>query len=240
MPTDADFADRLNRAAQQINEPRTVEEVLHTVVQVARSSLTGIDHAGVTLAHRDGRLETAAATDGFVLELDRLQYEVGEGPCLSAVHEPEPIVVEHARHEARWHAFIPQAVRLGLRAMLGVRIFTVQGTTGVLNLYSTVSDLVDDDARHLAELFAVQAALAYGHVRELTNLQTAMSTRQTIGQAVGIVMERYGLDADRAFEHLVRLAANQETKLRDLATALVDETTRQALARGPRPGPAPA
>lgn len=228
-----DLGEALAQAALHIGTRSSLEETLDAVVTVARDTMPGIDHVGVTLVHRDGSLETAAASDEFVMELDRLQYELGEGPCLSALADPARpvVVVEDARHSGEWRRFIPEAARRGLRAQLGVRLFVADVTFGALNLYSTSTDFLPDGTRQMAELFATHAALAYGHKRQLDHMQQALATRESIGRAVGIVMERYQLSSDRAFEYLVRVSSSSQTKLRDVAEELVRSTESAHVAR---------
>lgn len=221
-----ELAEALTEAARRMNAPVTLAETLDAIVRVARDSMNGIDHVGITVSRGGGHLETAAATDDFVRELDAVQYELHQGPCVTALeNDAQPItIVEHARLETRWHEFIPRAVSHGLRSQMGVRLFVDGETLGVLNCYSVSSDTIDDDTHHLADLLATHAALAYGHVRKFTDLQAALVNRQQIGQAVGIVMERYHLDSDRAFDYLVRVSSTSEVKLRDVAREIVENT----------------
>ena len=219
------LAAALTAAATQVYDTSTTTETLETMVEVALSSLTDIDHVGVTLAHRDGRLETVAATDQFVLELDQIQYAHDEGPCLTALRDGPPLtVVEYARHEQRWPLFIPAAVQRGVTAQMGVRLFAGDRTVGVMNLYATRSETISEETKQLAEMFATHAALAYGQTRRIDDLQGAIAHREIIGKAIGIAMERYGLCSDRAFDYLVRVASASEVKLRDVALDLVERT----------------
>lgn len=228
MVQDLDIAAAVRDAASAVNAESTIEETLQAIVDAAVQSMSEIDHAGITLVQRRDLLETTAATSDFVRELDRLQYQAGEGPCLSALGDTgaSVVLVERARHEARWPEFIPAAVRQGLQAQLGVRMFVSDddATVGVLNLYSTVSDTISAETQDIAEMFATHAALAYRHRQQLTSLHDAMTTREVIGKAIGITMQRYELDSGRAFEYLTRVCATTETKLRDVATELVRST----------------
>ena len=157
-------------------------------------------------------------------QLDDLQYELGEGPCLSAMREHPVVTVPHARHDQRWPAYMPRAVALGLRSQLAVRLFLDdKGTLGGLNLYSTSQDTLHEEAEPIADLFAAHAASALERTREVWELNTALESRKIIGQAIGIVMERYGLNEDRAFAFLVRASSHGNVKIRDLARRLVDE-----------------
>ncbi|MFL6155245.1 MAG: GAF and ANTAR domain-containing protein [Marmoricola sp.] len=216
----------LNTVARSLGEAREVDEVLHSIVVVACDSLPEIDHAGISITHRDGSIETRAWSDELVTELDQLQYDLNEGPCMDAVDPsvPDDIVrVDDARHEQRWPNFIPAAISHGLRSQLGLRIYTEDKTVGGLNLYSTSTSAISHESELVAELFATHAATALGRVRKESQLTKALETRALIGQATGIVMERYGLDSHRAFDYLTRVSMTGNIKLRDLAAQLVDE-----------------
>jgi len=139
------------------------------------------------------------------------------------------LVVPHLRHDQRWPRFVPEAVKLGLRSQMAVKLYLdEEGTLGGLNLYSTATDELTAAAESLADLFAAHAAIALGHARERENLNTAMHSRKTIGQAIGIVMERYDVSEDAAFGFLVRASQAGNLKLREVAQALVDQGNQKA------------
>lgn len=215
-----DVATALTEAARHINSPRTVEATLKAIVDAAVETLPGIDHVGISLAHSDGRLETKAASDQFCWTLDELQYELGEGPCLHAMKEPI-VVVEHADQDTRWPAYMPRAVELGLKSQMGLKLYVDESDLGGLNMYSVSQDTLDPDLVDLAEMFAAHAALALGRARREEHLSAAMATRKVIGQAIGLIMERYGLSEDRAFDFLTRVSQASNVKLRDVAQEIV-------------------
>jgi GAF domain-containing protein len=217
-----DIGEALVRVAREINETRSLETTLATIVDTAAQSLPGIDHVGITIAHRAGTLKTIAATDALVSELDQLQYDLGEGPCVHAILTDPVTLVEHAAQEQRWPLFMPRAVAKGLRSQLGMRLYSERQTLGSLNMYSTSEDTIDPDALHMAELFAAHASMALGRARRDEDLTAALLTRKVIGQAIGILMERFGLDEDRAFAYLVRVSSRSNVKLRDVAKEIVD------------------
>jgi GAF domain-containing protein len=223
-----DLADSLALVARELNAPRDLATTLHTIVEVAARSLPGIDHVGITLAHSTGEMETRAATDEFAWKLDRLQVELGEGPLVGAIEGKELVLIENATDDSRWPLYLKPAVATGLRSQLGIRLCADEQTLGWLNLYSSSTDTVDPDVVHLAELFAEHAALALGRAQREDQLQAAITTRQLIGQATGIIMERHALDDTRAFEHLVRVSSHSNVKLRDVARELVDEANGKA------------
>jgi GAF domain-containing protein len=170
-------------------------------------------------------VETKAATDPLVWELDHLQYTVDEGPCLSALRETPVVVVPDLRREQRWPRYLSSALRTGLRSQMAVRLSVGdQATLGGLNLYSTIRDDIAPEAQELATSFATHAAIALHQAREIANLHDALESRKVIGQAIGIVMERYQLNEDRAFAFLVRASSYGNVKLRDVAQELVDKS----------------
>ena len=225
-----DVAAALAEAARHLGETQDLDATLQAIITVARDSMPEIDHVGISVGHRDGRVETQVMTDDLVMRLDELQYTLGEGPCLHAMQSGAHVVVQHARHEQRWPNFIPAAVALGLRSQLGVRLNVGEQTVGALNMYSVTADDISPETEQMAELFAAHAALALGHAQRLDNLNAALASRKTIGLALGILMERLDVDEDRAFAYLTRISATTETKLRDVAAQVVDELrTRNTL-----------
>jgi GAF domain-containing protein len=219
---EGETARAVARAVRTIGHEPGLQETLDAIASVARSSVPGFDHAGISILHKDGSAETMAASDPLVLELDRLQYELGEGPCLSALHETPVVLVPRATAEERWPRYLKAATSLGLRAQLAVRLFTDERQTmGGLNLYSTSESSIDPDAETIADLFAAHAAIALQQARQVDSLNRALETRKIIGQAIGMTMERYHLDEDRAFAFLLRASSHSNVKLRDLAASLV-------------------
>lgn len=218
-----ELADALTRAAREINTPHDLDATLDAIVAVAARSLPGIDHVGISIAYRDGKIETKAGTDRLVWDLDSIQYELDEGPCVHAIKAQPVTIVDDIRHDQRWPRYVPRAVEYGLKAQMGLRLFVDGETLGGLNLYSVHADHIDPELAHTAELFAAHAALALGRARREENLSSALANRKVIGQAIGIVMERYQMDQERAFRYLVRVSQHSNIKLRDVAQELVDQ-----------------
>lgn len=216
------IAESLAKAAQTIDASHDLESTLDSIVHTAVQSLPGIDHVGISIAYRSGQVETKAGTDQLVWELDALQYALREGPCAHAIDVEPVTVANHLRHDQRWPNYVPRAVRLGVRAQIGLRLFVEEETLGGLNLYATETDVIDPDVVHIAELFAAHAALALGRARRESQLSEALVTRKVIGQALGIVMERYEISEERAFQFLVRVSSSSNIKLRDIALELIE------------------
>jgi GAF domain-containing protein len=228
MPDTLDLAAAITQAARTINQPKSLEETLSAIAAAAKQSIPGFDHVGISTIDRAKRVETKAVTDDLVWELDALQYGLGEGPCVDTLHGVDVVVAPRIRHDQRWPEWVAQAVPRGLRSQLAVRLYVDgEGTVGGLNLYSTSSDEVDAEAESIADLFATHASIALGHARQRDSLNEALQTRKIIGQAIGMLMERYKLDEDRAFAFLTRMSSHQNVKLRDIAQAMVTQANNE-------------
>lgn len=222
MENQITIADALAQAARDINTPQDLEGTLDSIVVAAARSLPGIDHVGISIVTRKGEVETKAGTDQLVWELDALQYSLGEGPCLHAIEDEPVTLANDLRHEQRWPNFVPRAVRMGVKAQLGLRLYMDGETLGGLNLYATETDHIDPDVVHTAELFATHAAAALGRARREDQLNESLATRKAIGQAIGLVMERYEINEERAFQFLVRVSTTSNIKIRDIAQEIID------------------
>jgi GAF domain-containing protein len=220
-----DIAAAIAAAARTINHETTLDETLQAIVNAARNSVPGFDHVGISTLDKRGTIETRATTGDLVNCLDRIQYDLEEGPCVDAQRSADlhVVPVPHVRHDQRWPRYVPAAVAVGLRSQLAVKLYVdAEGTLGGLNFYSTSSETIDPDAEATADLFAAHAAIALDNARERETLNHALHSRKVIGQAIGILMERYDMNEDRAFAFLVRASSNSNIKVRDIAQELVD------------------
>jgi len=170
---------------------------------------------------------TAAPTDDLLLRVDATQYELREGPCYDAAVDAAYVIASNLGADERYPNYGPKAVEEGIRAQIGVRLFDARSSQGALNLYSTRVGAFDD-LETLSGLFAHQAGVAIAYAHHVENLEEAVRTRTTIGQAVGIVMERYQLDDERAFAFLARLSQQRNVKLRLVAEELIADVTRRS------------
>ena len=219
-----DIAASFAAAARAMQQPRSLEQTLQTIVEVARDSVPGFDAVGISTVDKRGNAHTRAKAGDLVDTLDAIQYQLGEGPCVETLHGADIVTAPHIRHDQRWPRYIPQAAKEGLRSQLAVRLFLDnEGTVGGINFYSTVSDDIDPEAESTADLFAAHAAIALGTARERHELNDATHSRKVIGQAIGIIMERYGIGEDPAFAFLVRASSHGNIKVRDVAQKIVDE-----------------
>jgi GAF domain-containing protein len=228
MNPSTDLGRSIAAAVRTINQTQSLQETLQAIAQAARDSVPGFDHVGISTLYKDGRVETRAATGDLVLELDKVQYDLAEGPCVDTLRRAHVVVAPAIRHDQRWPRYVPAAVGKGLRSQLAVRLYLDDvGTLGGLNLYSTATDEIDPEAEATAELFAAHAAIALGNALQRENLNQALQSRKVIGQALGILMERYEMNEDRAFAFLVRASSHANIKVRDIAQELVNERNQE-------------
>lgn len=202
-------------------EPNLARTVEHIVRAVA-ATVPGTEFAGVFLLE-SGRIRSVAPTSELVARLDELQQELQEGPCLDAVFDEPVYRTGDIGRDPRWPKYGLAAAELGIRSMLGARLFTSSTNLGALNLYSTKLDSFNRNAEHVTDLFAAHAAVALAGSQRQEQLRHALDTRDTISMAKGILMERHHIDADRAFGLLVQTSQHSNRKLHDIAHWLVQE-----------------
>ena len=198
----------------------------------------GAEYAGITLADRHGKLETPAATHPLVHKVDALQYQFNQGPCVDAVQGRWQARSDDLRVDVRWPKYGPLAADLGIVSQMGIELFDEPGLIAGLNLYSSTVGAFDDDTVEAAMLFAIQATHTLGRVMTQKQLTDAMTTSTTIGRATGVVMQRFQLSADRAFELLTRVSRIHDVTLEVLADQILDEITDAPLRSDATSGPA--
>jgi GAF domain-containing protein len=219
-----DVGQAIAAAARALYAGQTLDETLQRIVEVARDSVPGFDQVGISTVDRTGQVVTRATAGDLVLTLDNIQYDLDEGPCVDTLRGSDAVAAPDIGADRRWPRYAPAAVEHGVKSQLAIRLYLEQeGTLGGINFYSTTSSSVDPQAESIAELFATHAAIALGNAREKQTLNDALVTRQVIGQAIGIVMERYQINSERAFEFLVRASSVSNLKLRDVAQELVNQ-----------------
>jgi GAF domain-containing protein len=218
----ADLAD-LARTLQQRTSP---QEVMDAVVEASVALVPGAEHGSISLVTRRRGVVSAAASSQVARDFDRLQEELGEGPCLEAMFSEPVVHGPDLEAESRWPRLSKTAPdTLGIRSVLCFQLFVhEENTLGGLNLLASRADAFDDDAPALGAVFAAHAASALAAAQELDQVKEALGSRDVIGQAKGMLMERYQVGPQQAFALLARLSQDENVKLHDVATRLV--TTR--------------
>lgn len=203
-------------------KPGDLDATLSQITAAAVELIPDASMASITVRHGD-RLETVDTTDRDVLALDAAQYALRQGPCYDAATDTAHVTAPDLATDPRFPDYGPRAVEAGINAQAAFRLFERSGgIQGALNLYSTKPGAFAD-LEDTAVLFRSQAAVAIAYAHEVSNLNEALETRTTIGQAMGIVMERYHLNDERAFAFLTRLSQHRNVKLRRVAEEIVAE-----------------
>ncbi|HEX4729567.1 MAG TPA: GAF and ANTAR domain-containing protein [Jatrophihabitans sp.] len=213
-------ADLFARLARQLATEEDRDAILRRLVAASVSQIDGAEHAGITVLTRKA-VATPIATDDLVRDVDKHQYTTGEGPCLTAAIEHQHVVrVDDLHTDLRWPEFSTAIADLGVRSMLSFQLYTGEDTIGALNIYAAVPNAFTEDSIHTGALLATHAALAAAAAEKSSNLRIALQSRDTIGQAKGILMERYKLTAEQAFDLLITASQHTHLKLRDIAEQL--------------------
>lgn len=217
-----DLALRMADLARSMAMPRSVEEVLKDVTAAAKELIAGVDIAGVLLVGKGGSYETLAPTSDLMFKLDELQMRYLEGPCVQAAIDEIVVRTDDFRDETNWPNYSPKVVEFGVLSGLSFKLYTSDRTAGALNLFGYEPKLWDSEAETIGMVLAAHAAAAVIASREGDQLQSALSTRDRIGQAKGIIMERYGIDDVAAFAMLRQLSQDANIKLIDVAQGVID------------------
>jgi GAF domain-containing protein len=179
------------------------------------------DQASVTERAPGGTLVTTAPSGELVVTADRMQYVLGEGPCVAAAYGDELLTATDVATDPRWPQWGPQAASLGVCSVLSVHLYTDKDAIGALNLYSTRSrDYIDIDL-DLARLIGAHVSVALAGFRGQTHLWTAIDARHNIGVAQGILMQQYRMDREQAFAVLRRVSQTEHLKLRAVADRVI-------------------
>ena len=209
----------------------SLDSVMDRIATLAKTTLGLNGEVSVTLVER-GKPSTVAQTGALALELDERQYDRGYGPCLDSIDGGEPLIVSDMQAEPRWPDWAKSAAALGAGSSLSIPVPLQREVSAALNIYSLDRDAFDDAAVELVSTFAAYAGVALANMHLYTaqgqvaeQLQQAMQSRAVIEQAKGILMGQRRCAAQEAFDLLVRLSQDTNRKLRDVAQALVEDTT---------------
>ena len=202
----------------------SLDSTLDGIVAHALDRVCGCEAASIMVLNRDRHLNTLAATSEVGPESNRIQNELGEGPCFDVVNQEQEVlrVPDMAGSAQRWPHYVPQARALGIGSMMGFLLRTTRETLGLLNLYSSKSEAFTPRAEEVGWLFASHAAVAFASARKDAQLHEAIATRQGIGEAMGVLMHRYKVPRSQTFEMLKKVSQGRNVKLRDIARQVVE------------------
>jgi hypothetical protein len=221
------FAD----IAEELYDADSFDEVLSRIAEAAVATIAGCRMASVTLVERSG-YRTAASTDPAATAVDQAQYQSQEGPCLDAVDAP--MVYAQSFPDERWPTLASRPTESGVQSALSYRLAAVSSGTadsggGSLNSYGVIPHAFNDTAQEIGLILATHASVAARAVDERStleslgrDLQQVLLSRDVIGQAKGILMERLKITPEDAFDLLRRSSQHLNMKLQDVARGLAE------------------
>ncbi|WP_164860648.1 GAF and ANTAR domain-containing protein [Rhodococcus sp. X156] len=204
------------------------DDTLDAVLTAVLSSVVGAEHGTISTVVDRKVVLPKATTDELARRMDEMQTELGEGPCLTAIYEQETLHIADLADEDRWPAFVAAGRAAGIASMLCFQLYVEGDNLGVLNLYSSQPSAFTEESIATGLIFATHAAVAIAGARQERTLTNALVNRDIIGQAKGVVMERFTLDAKAAFDLISRLSQEQNVKLHIIAARIVDDATKSA------------
>ncbi|MFI5426539.1 GAF and ANTAR domain-containing protein [Aeromicrobium sp. UC242_57] len=215
-----DIARTLADMALELQQDGTPPAMLDRVVHYARLTLDA-DDAGIMRIISRSRVETPAATTSRVDEAHALQVKHDEGPCLDAILGRATYRTDDVTTDRRWPLWGPAAAEIGIRSAVGVRLATRTRGYGSLNIYADRPSAFSASDEQVAEMLAAHATAAFAAAEKAEGLTAALESRTTIGQAQGILMEKFAITSDAAFEFLKRISQHENKRLHTVAEAIV-------------------
>lgn len=237
LPNLGEIMGKVARSLHQ--EHGDVEATLDAITTAAVHSVPGTDECGITLVRERRRVESRAPTGELPREIDVLQERLGEGPCLDAIFEEQTVRIDDIDSERRWPRFAAEAGRQGVRSMLSFQLFVTERSLGALNLYARQPAAFREESESVGLVFASHAAIALAGAQQEQHLRAALDRRDLIGQAKGILMNQFNINADQAFQVLVRTSSYTNRKVVDIAQELAETGALPGMARpggSARPG----
>jgi GAF domain-containing protein len=225
--TSRKWAEILGHLAVEMQAQGDAQAMLRTICAAAVRNIPGASWAGISLINGH-TVRPVIPTGDVAEELDEAQTELAEGPALSAIREHHTIHIADLANETRWPGFAATAIELGVRSMLSFRLFVESGSIGALNIYGATPKAFTEESIAIGEILAQHAAVALAGTAALEQFQTALASRDIIGQAKGILMQRGNLTGQQAFAALTRTSQETNVKLVDVAQLLVAEHERGA------------
>jgi GAF domain-containing protein len=196
---------------------------LHELAASAVKSMPGADYAGITMADRHGSVRSVASTHRYPALLDEIQQRYQEGPCLEAAWEHHTITVDDLKREHRWPRYCRDVLdQTPVRSIISFQLFTGRKTVGALSFFADAPRAFDHQSVEMGLMYATHIATAWHTLLRDEQFRRALASRDIIGQAKGIIMERFTVDALQAFELLKRLSQDSNTPIATVAERLVN------------------
>ena len=205
----------------------TLGDTVQRVVELAGQAIPPAEMTGLTMLIED-RPTTAFFSDPTAPEIDQAQYDSGRGPCLDSFRQRKTFIIDLTSEDERWPEFSRAAAEHGILSTMSLSLHTGDRSLGALNFYARTGGAFSEESVQHGQVFADQAAIVLLNSQAYWDAQTvkerlveAMQSRAVIEQAKGILIAQSKVDADAAFEILVRASQRENRKLRDIAAELV-------------------
>lgn len=216
-----ELLEQLAEIAHILSEADDLDELLQLIVDLGEGYLDGCDGASMMLIGKNRSITSPAFSSRVAYQSDLAQYEADEGPCLDALRDHRVYMVDDLETETRWPVYRDLALKLGIRSMLSYRLFAKGSTFGALDFYSRRPHAYSEYSKIIGQVFASHAGVALKGAINEAGLERAIASRDIIGQAKGILMERLRLPANEAFGLLTKISQDRNTAVRDLAEQIV-------------------
>lgn len=201
------------------------DTVIAELAEHAAVEIPGAQYAGITITRRSKNVETPAATHLYPMLLDKVQERHQEGPCLTAAWEKKIVYVADLETDERFPGYRQDALaETPIRSIMAFQLFIEGETMGALNVYSEHPDAFGDQSRSIGLVFAAHSSVAWNAARRDAQFRQALASRDMIGQAKGMLMERYGVDAVQAFDLLRKLSQDSNVPLIKIANEIVENS----------------
>lgn len=221
-PAIGHLSSRLGDVARELRAHRGPDDTVAAVLDAVVQNVPGADHASMTVVNRQRGVHTVQATSDLARGVDQLQYRTQQGPCLDTLYEHVTVRADDLEREGRWPRFAPRAAAAGVHSMLSVHLSTDEDDLGALNMFDAQPRAFTDESERIALAVASHAAIAVTAAHQIATLREAVDSRGVIGEAKGMLMERYHLTADVAFAVMVRYSRTNNVKLVDLARRIAN------------------
>lgn len=211
----------ITELAGALSGKASIEEVLGKLIWASLALVPGADCAKVSVLD-NGHLSSIVATSPLTNTLDSIQQATRLGPCLEAINSHKAVRCANLGTDARWPQFASHATTAGVHSVLSSPIENPGGTKAALSLFGFQADAFGAESETVGAMLASHAAIALTNETTERQFRAALASRDTIGQAKGMIMERFGVDARRAFAMLRTISQETNTPVRDLAARFVD------------------
>ncbi len=215
-----DLAWRLADAARQLQDQSDSQQVMDQVVAMAVSMVHGAEDATISIARGRRHVSSAAATGDRPRKFDALQDEIGQGPCVDTLYEEQTVRVDDLANDERWPDLAARVADIGVASLLCLQLFVEGDNLGALNLMSGQTSAFTDESEQVGLLLAAHSSIAVAQAQKIEHVNLALVNRDVIGQAKGILMERFKITADQAFGLLAKVSQDTNRKVHQVAEDL--------------------